>query len=89
MSALLTKNLWRALALLCFTFHLRTSICGLRLARHGAKLAYQRKLLVRYRYLENSLSGNDINRTNRDLRVYDKIESSLDLGQDPKNVQQQ
>jgi hypothetical protein len=50
-----------------------------RLARHGAKLAYQRKVLVRYRYLENSLSGNDINRTNRELRVYDKIESSLDL----------
>jgi GT2 family glycosyltransferase len=50
-----------------------------RLARHGAKLAYQRQVLVRYRHHENSLSGNDINRTNRELRVYDKLESSLDL----------
>jgi glycosyltransferase involved in cell wall biosynthesis len=50
-----------------------------RLARHGAKLAYQRKVLVRYRSHENSLSGNEINRTNRELRVYDKLESSLDL----------
>jgi len=51
----------------------------LRLARHGARLAYQRKLLLRYRCHENSLSGDEINRSKRQLRVYDKIENSFEL----------
>lgn len=51
----------------------------LRLVRNGARSAYQRKLLLRYRCHENSLSGDEINRTARQLRVYDKIESSFDL----------
>jgi len=51
----------------------------LRLVRHGGRLAYQRQLLLHYRCHENSLSGDEINRTTRQLRVYDKIESSFDL----------
>jgi glycosyltransferase involved in cell wall biosynthesis len=51
----------------------------LRLARDGARLAYQRKVLLRYRSREGSLSGNAINIHRRELRVYDKIEQSYDL----------
>jgi glycosyltransferase involved in cell wall biosynthesis len=51
----------------------------LRLLRNGARLAYQKQLLLRYRCHENSLSGDEINRSARQLRVYDKIESSFDL----------
>lgn len=51
----------------------------LRLARHGARLAYQRQVLLRYRCHEDSLSGDEVNRTARQLRVYDKIERSYDL----------
>lgn len=51
----------------------------LRLARHGAQLSYQRRVLLRYRYHENSLSGDEINRNARELRVYDKIERSYNL----------
>jgi glycosyltransferase involved in cell wall biosynthesis len=51
----------------------------LRLLRHGARLAYQKQLLLRYRCHENSLSGDEINRSKRQLLVYDKIESSFDL----------
>ena len=51
----------------------------LRLVRHGARLAYRKQLLLRYRCEENSLSGDEINRTARQLRVYDKIESSFDF----------
>jgi glycosyltransferase involved in cell wall biosynthesis len=54
----------------------------LRLVRHGARLAYQRRLLLRYRCHENSLSGDEINRTARQLRVYDKIERSFDFTSD-------
>ena len=51
----------------------------LRLVRHGARLAYRKQLLLRYRCQENSLSGDEINRTARQLRVYDKIESAFDF----------
>src|SRR5688572_25541399 len=51
----------------------------LRLARQGRRLFYQRKILLRYRFHENSLSGDDINRTARELRIHDRIESSFEL----------
>ncbi|HVQ37113.1 MAG TPA: hypothetical protein VMS31_06255, partial [Pyrinomonadaceae bacterium] len=51
----------------------------LRLIRNGARSAYQRQLLLRYRCHENSLSGDEINRTARQLKVYDKIVSSFEL----------
>ncbi|MEP6913283.1 MAG: glycosyltransferase family A protein [bacterium] len=54
----------------------------LRLARHGVRSGYQKQLLLRYRCHENSLSGDEINRTARQLRVYDKIESSFDFASD-------
>jgi glycosyltransferase involved in cell wall biosynthesis len=50
-----------------------------RLVRHGARANYQRKVLLRYRYHENSLSGDALNQIKRELRVLGKIESSYDL----------
>jgi glycosyltransferase involved in cell wall biosynthesis len=51
----------------------------LRLARHGARLAYHRKVLLSYRSRPDSLSGDTINSHRRELRVFDKIEQSYDL----------
>src|SRR6266850_943847 len=51
----------------------------LRLARHGAHLAYQRKVLLSYRSRANSLSGDAINSHQRELRVFDKIEQSYEF----------
>src|SRR6266550_662463 len=51
----------------------------LRLARHGARLAYQRKVLLSYRSRVNSLSGDAINSHQRELRVFDKIEQSYEF----------
>jgi len=50
-----------------------------RLVRHGARASYQRKVLLRYRYHENSLSGDALNQIRRELRVLGKIEESYDL----------
>jgi glycosyltransferase involved in cell wall biosynthesis len=50
-----------------------------RMALGGARLAYQRKVLVRYRYRDGSLSGDAANRIKRELRVYKKIGESYDL----------
>jgi glycosyltransferase involved in cell wall biosynthesis len=51
----------------------------IRLVRGGARLAYQRKVLLHYRFHEGSLSGDELNRINRELRVLNKIESAYDL----------
>jgi GT2 family glycosyltransferase len=51
----------------------------LRLARHGARLAYHRQSLLRYRGRCNSLTGDATNSVNRELRVLDKIEQSYKL----------
>jgi glycosyltransferase involved in cell wall biosynthesis len=51
----------------------------LRLLRHGVRVGYQKLLLLRYRCHEDSLSGDEVNRNTRQLRVYDKIERSFEL----------
>jgi glycosyltransferase involved in cell wall biosynthesis len=53
----------------------------LRLARHGARLAYHREVLLSYRSRPNSLSGDAINSHRRELHVFDKIEQSYDFTQ--------
>lgn len=51
----------------------------LRLARHGARLCYQRRVLLEYRARLGSLTGDAINSHKRELRVFDKIEQSYPL----------
>ena len=55
-----------------------------RLAKRGARLAYQRKVLLQYRCHDDSLSGDAINRVVRELRVYDKIERCYDLSSEER-----
>jgi hypothetical protein len=50
-----------------------------RLAKQGAHIAYQRKVLLQYRCHDNRLSGDAINNVVRQLRVYDKIDRCYDL----------
>jgi glycosyltransferase involved in cell wall biosynthesis len=51
----------------------------LRLARHGARLSYQRKVLLRYRCRADGLTGDAVNCHTRELRILDKVEQSYDL----------
>ncbi|MFL6336852.1 MAG: glycosyltransferase family 2 protein [Pyrinomonadaceae bacterium] len=51
----------------------------IRMVLRGCRLAYQRKVLVRYRYREGSLSGDAVNRVRRELRVYGKIRDQYEL----------
>ncbi|HKS09530.1 MAG TPA: glycosyltransferase family A protein [Pyrinomonadaceae bacterium] len=50
-----------------------------RMAKRGARLAYQRKVLLRYRCREGSLSGDEMNRLKREIRVYRHIKETYDL----------
>ena len=56
----------------------------LRLARYGARLAYHRKALLRYRTSPNSLTGDAINSLVRELRVLDKVQHSYGLTQNER-----
>jgi glycosyltransferase involved in cell wall biosynthesis len=51
----------------------------LRLAKGGARLSYQRRVLLHYRSHPNSLTGDAINSHHRELRIFDKIEQSYDF----------
>ena len=51
----------------------------LRLARKGARLSYQRRVLLKYRCRPDGLTGDAVNSHRRELRVFDKIEQSYDL----------
>ena len=51
----------------------------LRMVRNGARAGYQRKVLLNYRVRLDSLSGNAIQRVERELEAYDKIERHLEL----------
>lgn len=51
----------------------------LRLALHGTRMGYQRRVLLRYRSRDNSLSGDEVNVHLRELRVLEKVERSYAL----------
>jgi glycosyltransferase involved in cell wall biosynthesis len=50
-----------------------------RMAKRGARLAYQRRVLLHYRCREGSLSGDEMNRLKREIRVYRHIAETYDL----------
>jgi glycosyltransferase involved in cell wall biosynthesis len=51
----------------------------LRLSRHGSRLSYQRKVLLRYRCRADGLTGDAVNCHTRELRILDKVEQAYDL----------
>ncbi len=57
----------------------------LRLAHHGARLSYQRRVLLKYRCRADGLTGDAVNCHTRELRVLDKVEQSYDLKPDEKD----
>lgn len=58
----------------------------LRMVRNGARAAYQRRVLLQYRIRTDSLSGDAIQRVERELEAYDKIERHLDLTQGERDL---
>lgn len=51
----------------------------LRLVRHGGRASFQKKVLLKYRCRKEGLSGDEVNRIARQIRVYKKIQDSYDL----------
>jgi hypothetical protein len=55
-----------------------------RLAKQGARLTYQREVLLSYRCHESSLSGDAINNVVRQIRVYEKAQREYDLSSEER-----
>jgi glycosyltransferase involved in cell wall biosynthesis len=51
----------------------------LRLAKHGAQLTYQRKVLLKYRVLDSGLSGDALSQQRRALEVLAAVQQRYDL----------
>ena len=50
-----------------------------RLAKSGAKLDYQKKVLLKYRVSPNSLSGSNVQRAERNIKAFDEIQAKYNL----------
>lgn len=56
-----------------------------RMAKNGAKIGYQKKVLLKYRVHLDSLSGDSVSRVQREIDVFDRVRRSVDL--DPGELQ--
>ena len=50
-----------------------------RMAKNGAKIGYQKKVLLKYRVHLDSLSGDSVSRVQREIDVFDRVKKSVDL----------
>ena len=60
----------------------------LRLAKSGARLDYQRKVLLKYRVSATSLSGDNVQRADRTIAVFRTVEKKFDLTGDEREILQ-
>ncbi len=52
-----------------------------RMAKSGARIGYQRLPLAKYRVHLNSLSGDSVNRVDREINVFKRLKETVDLDQ--------
>ena len=58
----------------------------LRMAHAGAKIGYQRDVLAKYRVRSNSVSGNNIQRVQREIDVFNRIANTLKLTENQQKI---
>lgn len=57
-----------------------------RLLFNNARLGYQKKIMLKYRLRSDSLSGNEIQMTEREINVYNQITKNLNLKEEHKKI---
>jgi len=57
-----------------------------RMTKNGARVSYQRQVLVKYRVRPNSLSGNNVQRSYRNIRALNVIREKYGLNEREQNV---
>jgi glycosyltransferase involved in cell wall biosynthesis len=58
----------------------------LRMLKNGARIGYQKKVLLKYRVHLDSLSGNSVERVQREIDVFDRVRKTIDLDDVQKGI---
>jgi teichuronic acid biosynthesis glycosyltransferase TuaG len=58
----------------------------LRLAKNGARIGYQREILIKYRVASNSLSGTNVQRTERNITILNFVNKKYDFTAEEQKV---
>ena len=58
----------------------------LRIAKQGAKIGYQRKVLLKYRIRPDNLSGDTIQQIEREIDVYQRVLDKIELTVSEKKI---
>ena len=58
----------------------------LRIARTGAKIGYQKKVLLKYRVHIDSLSGDAVSRAERELDAFRRVKDTIDMSEAELNI---
>ena len=61
-------------------------VLWLKMASGGARIGYQKKVLLKYRVRRESLSGDSIDRVSREIDVYKRVEKKLRLDENQKAI---
>lgn len=61
-------------------------ILWLRIAKAGGKIGYQKKVLLKYRVRIDSLSGNSVQRVQREIDVFHRVLKLIELNEQQKGI---
>ena len=58
----------------------------LRMAKAGAKIGYQRKVLLKYRVGTDGISGDSISRVEREIAAFERVRRTIDLDREQQQI---
>lgn len=58
----------------------------LRMAHRGARIGYQRDVLLKYRIRPGSLSGNEVQRVEREINAYERIAAMIEFTESEQKI---
>lgn len=61
-------------------------VLWLKIARSGARVGYQKKILLKYRVRPDSLSGDSVQRVRREIDVFRRVENLFELSKSQRKI---
>ena len=58
----------------------------LRMAKAGAKIGYQKKVLLKYRVGKDGISGDSVSRVEREIDAFDRVRRTIELSQGQQEI---
>ncbi|MBV9241749.1 MAG: glycosyltransferase family 2 protein [Acidobacteria bacterium] len=58
----------------------------LRMAKAGAKIGYQKKVLIKYRVGTDGISGDSISRVEREISAFERVRNTIELDEEQQQI---